>query len=387
MTDHGAPIIQPSAALETSACLARLTRLRELIAAEGLRGVVIARAEHIRYLTGWRGLSGPAVLVIADDAYLVVPAASYDPARAEELHIRILPYVPYDPHRLVDAIASSREATVALLDRIHLRGRVGVELDQLSFSIAAAIRAFEPVDVGRVISRWRQIKDPFEQLAIRRSVAALERGFRDAQTVIKPGVRELDLFAALQSAATEVAGLPVSLESNLGSGPRSALEDPHQTDRTLAQGDIVLVDLYPTIDGYVADLTRVFVVGPSTSEQRDRHAALEQALNLAAAQLRPGVLACDIDRTVRDELQRLMPELASSMTHHSGHGVGLQPWEEPWIGRSSEVEIAAGMVVAIEPGLYLPGIEGMRLEGNYLVTDAGVDRLDRLSSALIECAL
>ena len=386
MTQHDDSLARPSAIDEASACVARLGRLRNLVTAERLGGALVARPEHLRYLAGWAGGGGPATLVVADGVFLVTPAGSGDEARLEQLEIEAVPYVAYDPQRLVDPVAASREAAVALLRKIGLRGRVAVEPDQLSFAIAASIPDFEPIDVGSRLAEWRRLKDPFEQAVIRRSVAALERGFDAAREAIRPGLRELDLFAALESAVSEAAGSPVRLESNLGSGPRAALDDPHQTERTIEIGDIVLIDLYPAIDGYVADLTRNFVVGPATAKQRDRHQALELALTLGAERLRPGVVARDIDRLVRDDLQRLMPEHAASMTHHTGHGIGLQPWEDPWIGHESELEIEAGMVVAIEPGLYLPGVEGMRLEGNFLVTAAGAERLDSFPSTLIECA-
>jgi Xaa-Pro aminopeptidase len=380
------PLAPLSSTDETIACLERLARFRRFMADDGLRGAVVTWPEHVRYLAGWSGGPGPAVLVGAGpDAFLVAPIGSVDATRCARLGVQIVGYAPYSPDRFVDPVVAAREATVGLLDRVRLRGRTGVEPDSLSVAVAAMIPEFEPIDIGATLARWRRVKDEFEQAAIRRSVAALERGFEEARAVIRPGIGEIDVLDAVAAGVSVAAGSAVTLESNLGSGPLSALEDPHATARVLASGDVVLIDLYPVIGGYVADLTRTFIVGRASSERRDRQAVLAGALAAGEAMLRPGVPARDIDRAVRDELRRQDSRAARSMTHHVGHGIGLRAWEEPWLGRSCDILIEAGMTVAIEPGRYVAGVEGMRLEGNYLVTAEGAERLDAFPSTLIEC--
>jgi Xaa-Pro aminopeptidase len=157
---------------------------------------------------------------------------------------------------------------------------------------------------------------------------------------------------------------------------------PRATARRLEPGDLVLVDLYPVLDGYAADCTRTFVVGKPNPLQRKRHAALEAALAAAESRLRPGTDVSAIDDAVRATL-RAAGGYDATMTHHSGHGVGLLAWEDPWIGPGAPGALAEGMAIAIEPGLYVPGWGGMRLEGNYLITATGFDRLDRFPSTLI----
>lgn len=386
MTPSREPLDPLPSGDETAACLERLIRFRELVATAALAGVVLGRPEHLRYLVGWSGGPGPAALILVGaEAFLVAPRGSHDVARCETLGIQVESYASYDAQVLANPVVAAREAVVGILDRTNLRGRVGVELDTLPIAIARHIIPFEPVDVAAPLGRWRRVKDGFEQASIRRTVAALEQGFLLARSAIRPGVREVDVFGAVSTAITVAVGSPVRLDSNVGSGWRSALDDPHQTDRRLGPGDEVLVDLYPAIDGYVADLTRNFIVGAATAEQLDRHAVLEAALAAGEKSLRTGALARDVDLAVRNELRRLAPDLATSMAHHAGHGLGLAAWEEPWLGQSSEVIIEAGMTVAIEPGLYRPGIGGMRVEGNFLVTTDGVERLDGFASMLIEC--
>ena len=121
---------------------------------------------------------------------------------------------------------------------------------------------------------------------------------------------------------------PLLLSSNVASGPRTALDNPRATARRLERGDLVLVDLYPLLDGYVADLTRSFVVGTPTALQRERHAALEAALGAAEACLRPGASVSGIDDAIRAAL-RAAGGYETTMGHHSGHGIGLLAWEEP----------------------------------------------------------
>ena len=156
---------------------------------------------------------------------------------------------------------------------------------------------------------------------------------------------------------------------------------PVASDRRLIEGDLVLVDLYPNVAGFVADLSRTWTVGRSTRVARVLHDAASAALRAAEGNLGPGVATADIDRAVRSTL-RAHGDFDTTMGHHSGHGIGIRAWDEPWIGPGSSGVLEVGDVVAIEPGAYSPGIGGVRLEGDYLITATGFDRLDHYSEQL-----
>jgi Xaa-Pro aminopeptidase len=162
----------------------------------------------------------------------------------------------------------------------------------------------------------------------------------------------------------------------IGSGPRSALPEPRASDRRLAVGEPVLLDVYPAVAGHVADLSRTVVVGDGRSSWEEPHASVRTALEAAASELRPGATGRMVAATMRESLARDAGDLAASMTHHAGHGLGILAWEEPWIGAGDPTPLAPGHVIALEPGLYRSD-GGVRVEGMWLVTESGAERLDR----------
>jgi Xaa-Pro aminopeptidase len=207
-------------------------------------------------------------------------------------------------------------------------------------------------------------------------------GLRRGAASPAPRPAEHELFAALHGSLLAELEEPLLLAGNLASGLRTALADPRATARRIEAGDLVLVDLYPVLDGYAVDFTRTFVVGEPTRLQQERHAVLIRALGAAETLLRPGIEVRRIDAAIREVLADA-GGYDRTMQHHAGHGIGLLAWEVPWIGPGTEGCLQSGDAIAIEPGLYLPEWGGMRVEGNYLVTDAGVERLDAFPRALI----
>jgi Xaa-Pro aminopeptidase len=181
----------------------------------------------------------------------------------------------------------------------------------------------------------------------------------------------------------ELSGGASVLEGDLGGGVRASNPDAKPTLERLALGDALMVDIYSGVGGYFADTTRNFVVGEPSGEQKAIHAILEEALAAGEGALRPGMRACDVDAVVRGVIGEA--GYASSFPHHSGHAYGLFQQERPFLIPAEIMPLEAGMIVTLEPGIYIEGWGGMRLEGNYLITDSGFRRLDRYPSRLIVC--
>jgi len=361
----------------------RLARLRRHLDDHGLGGALLTRPEHLRYLAGTHAGGLPTALLLTRSAAMLVAAdGTVAPDALTHLGIKLGGYRGYEAGRLVDRTARMLEALGTAARQLGLRGPVGVEAAHVTQAALRTIPDAAPHDVAASLARWREVKDDFERPVIRDRVAALDAAYAAVRSAIRPGATERDVLAAAYRALLERVDEPLALAYNLASGPRTALDNPRATARRLESGDLVLVDLYPVLDGYVADLTRTFVVGTPTALQRERHAALEAALHAAEGCVRPGAPVSRIDDAIRAAL-RAAGGYDATMGHHSGHGIGLLAWEEPWIGPGAAATLAEGMTIAIEPGLYLPGWGGMRLEGNYLVTASGFERLDRFPSALI----
>ncbi len=367
----------------TGAHQRRLARFRAFLREQGLAGALVSRAQHIFYLSGWLGSGLPAFFVVGMERWLAVLPQSLAASWSLADEGRVLTYVDYSLHErapLDHRVAQALQA--AIIELGLLDQQVGVELAHVR---GCDLRALEQLcairDLGETFARLRRRKDPEEVAQIRANIAILETAFDAARRVIRPGITELHVWAALYAAMVSKAGHPFVLTGNLGSGPRALEPDPLPTDRALALGDLVIIDLYPMINGYCADLTRTFVVGQPTAEQTSQHRVLEEALAAAVAALRPGARACDIDAIVRAQIGA--KGYASYFPHHSGHGLGLDAQEAPFLIPADDTPLQVGDVLAIEPGIYHPVTGGMRLEGNYLITPDGAVSLTQYPFELL----
>jgi Xaa-Pro aminopeptidase len=361
----------------------RVAALRESLDGNGLEGAVIAWAAHVRYLTGIDLDWAPVFAVVdRDRVAAVVPEGAGIESTPD---VEITTYVSgplYSP-------AVSRPAALASLSGVLLTGgvkpdRLGVERAHLTLSdLETAPELGEATDTGPLLARQRLRKDEAEIAQIRANLRVVEAGFDAARELIRPGATELEVWAGMHAAMLAATGAPFTQDGRMASGPRTLGVEPHATNRRLEPGDIVYIDLFPVINGYSADLTRAFVVGEPSAAQRARHAVLEAALTAGGSALRPGARASDVDRAVRSVVADALD--GYTYPHHTGHGFGLQPQEPPYLIPSDEMPLEPGMIVAVEPGIYLPDTRGMRLEGNYLITEDGCEALSDYPMELFAC--
>jgi Xaa-Pro aminopeptidase len=286
----------------------RIVRLRRHLQDQGLGTVLLMRPEHLRYFAGTHAGGLPAALVVTRDAAVLIAAGGQaDPEALRTLGVDLAAYRGYDAGRLVDRPARLFETLDATVRHHGVRGRLGVEASHVPQATVQGIPDAAPQDVTRDLAGWRAIKDEREQAVIRARVAMLDDAFAAVQSVLRPGLTERDILAAAHHRLLDHVDEPLTLHGNLASGPRTAMDNPRAARREIQSGDLVLVDLYPILDGYAADCTRTFVAGPSTALQRERHSALETALAAAEARLRPGTDVAVIDGAIRDALRATTP--------------------------------------------------------------------------------
>jgi Xaa-Pro aminopeptidase len=366
--------------IPASVCERRLEHLRRELAAAGLSSVVLSRPQYVRYATGIA--SQPSFLAMIDGRAWLVASESVDLGSVTALGIEVEGFMAYDPASFLDPQREAVAAMARLAARLPWPSVVGVETDHLPVGVGDALGVAGLADVVGVTAAWRARRDEHEIAAVRAAVRSVELALAAAAAMVVPDVTERDVFEAASRALRADAPGHIAMAGNLASGDRTSIADPEPTDRRLRDGDLVLVDLYPEVDGYIADLCRTWVVGQPSGTQRARHEAVESALAAAVGLMRPGVMGKEIDAVLRAELRDRVGSLERSMLHHGGHGVGLFAWERPWVGRGSEDVLADGSIVAIEPGLYQPDWGGIRIESDFLVTAAGVERLDSSSWSL-----
>jgi Xaa-Pro aminopeptidase len=357
------------------AARSRIRRLTDHLAEHDLAAAIVVRPEHVRYLTGWASIMSGAVVLTPSGGVLMVPEGTGGEAAAATAGLSLQESQAYSASELIDAEGATAElvrASVRTTIPSGSRGRLGTDLP-----------AFDPtssaINLTPLLRAWRRVKDSLEIEILRDRVARLEAAFTVARDVIRPGLTETRLNAILIEVLQSSTDVTLRLDANLGSGPRSAEADPHSTRRAMENGDLVLIDLYPRLDGYVADLTRTFVVGHPTSQQEDRWATVREALATGESLLMPGTDVRQIDGAVRAVLARAG---TGALKHHVGHGIGLDAWEAPWIGATTNDRLEVGNVITIEPGLYVDGWGGMRLEANYVIGRDGPERLDRFPDTL-----
>ena len=257
----------------------------------------------------------------------------------------------------------------------HLRMRV-LELRQLEECVTNS----RFVDVEPLLSQLRITKDEAEIESMRRAAAVNEDCFRQVQAHIKSGVTEQGLAAIWQKAALDAAGGELPEAPIVAAGLNGASPHAWATSRTVAEGDLVTIDAFLRADGYYSDITRTYAVGDIDEELRTIYSVVEEANAAARDLIRPGIEAQEVDRAARRVIQKA--GYGEYFIHRTGHGLGLEIHEPPYIVEGNDLALHPGMTFTVEPGIYVPGRGGVRIEDNVLVTEDGCETLTTLPREL-----
>jgi Xaa-Pro aminopeptidase len=367
------------------AVLTRIDRVRAEAHAASLDALVVTHLPNIRYLTGFTGTAGTVVL-LPDRSVLMVDFRYATAAQS------LVASVGSDAI-VMELVPQTYDAAIADLLRRESCKRIGIEAAWLSVSRFNAIssdlarsaptplRATGPTPVlvptERLVERARMIKDAAEVEAIRegaRRISGIARRLRD---FVAPGRREEEIAAELESAIREAGFSRPAFETIVASGPNSALPHARPTARRLAAGDSTVLDFGGVYDGYCVDLTRTVQLGAPSASLRQLYEAVARAHQAAVAAVRPGVRPSAIDAAAREVLEQ--HGLGAAFGHGTGHGIGLEIHEDPRIGRETpglpDPPVEPGMIFTIEPGAYVPGTGGVRIEDDVLVTMDGCELL------------
>ena len=357
----------------------RISRLREHLAGAGMRAAVISRPQHIFYFTGVMPGPAPALLLVTQSRLLGIAPA---PLGA----VQTLTYMDYDIHKGWDVFASVADLLDRALSDLFPIGRiVGLESDHFpAVWIPVALRHMREIrPLKDLLWKVERIKDARELKQIETNVAGNDRIFEAVQSAIHPGMAELELWAIVQAGLNHNAGGPVLLEADLGAGIKGVNPDAKPGHELLKQGETVFIDIYSNTHGYFGDTTRVFAIGNPGERHQAVFDVLQAALQAGIARLTPGTPANQVDASVRGVIERA--GYGENFPHHSGHAYGLFQQEKPYFIPAETTALEAGMIVTLEPGIYIPGWGGMRLEGNFVIEPGGARRLDHFPSELVVC--
>lgn len=356
-------------------------RLREL----GLQAAFFSDPDSVTWLTGYAPpravgttpfLGHPGFVWYEDGRYTLLvqdgrPAATA--GLAADPDMRVEPYRGFT----VDGPIAVHENMAMLLDVVlggARRGRVGIERLQLPYhlheTLASIASSFEPID-GLLVP-MRMVKTDEELRALRSNFSLTDVGHAAALDAVTVGAREIDVWTSVQGAVQRHAGRRVTLGNDCVVGSRRANTGGWPESAELMLHDSLVLDLSTNLEGYWSDSCMTYYAGGPNPHQRDLHAVVLDALAYGETLLRPGAVARDVDASMRAFMERAG---VAVYPHHSGHGVGVSPHEEPRLTPYDRVPLAPGMVVMLEPGVYEPGVTAVRIEHAYLITDSGPDRL------------
>jgi Xaa-Pro aminopeptidase len=366
------------AAPSTTALARRHDRIRESLETLSLDALIVTPPSNIRYLSNHAGSAG--ILVITRDAVHLLVDFRYQEA------VRALQASPSACAGLQvwDVPASYEEALISCLADIGVT-KVGFEAAHVTVAryewwretIAGRGLDITLRSTERVVEQARLIKDAFEVATLREAAARLDTVMPQVLAAVRAGECEREIAAVIEIAMRDAGYERMAFDTIVASGPHSAMPHYRAGTRVLTSGDLVVLDFGGVLDGYCCDLTRTVSIGPPSREARRVYDAVRDAQAAAVAAVKPGIDASAVDAAARELLRDR--GLGDAFGHGTGHGLGLDVHEEPRVGKPrtdlTPVTLVPNMVFTIEPGAYLPGFGGVRIEDDVLVTEDGCELL------------
>lgn len=349
---------------------ARRSRLVETLAARGMDGLLVTTLVNVRYLTGFTGSNG-AVFVPVDGDPVFLTDGRYRDQAADEL-----PDVEHVIGRdLLGGMAS------------RLTGSTyGVESHTLSVDAHSRLVELAPSvtfrGAGRLVESLREIKDEVEIDALRRACQISTDALLQILAGPLVGRTERDVARELENTMLDLGAEAIAFETILATGDNTAIPHHHPTDRLLTPGDLLKIDFGARVDGYHADCTRTVVLGRADDWQREVYAAVQASQAAGLDQLRDGVEVSVADAAARGSLDA--SGWLEAFTTGLGHGVGLEIHEDPFIAASHTGKLSSRTVLTMEPGIYVPGRGGVRIEDTVLVTAGAPEVLTTMTKDLLE---
>jgi len=354
----------------------RLAALRRRLAEAQLDACVVTSLPNIRYLTGFSG-SSALLLVGAGQAALLTDFRYREQAGAEvggAAQVVIHGGGLWD--RAFDVMRDWPAVSAIGFEAAHLTAH---DVERLR----TPGRAWQFRPTTDLIEALREIKAPEEVEAIRCAGAVATEALAEAAASVRPGLTEFEIAALLEGALRRRGSEWYAFPTIVASGPRSALPHAGTGGRVVAAGDLLLLDFGAVVDGYCSDITRTFVVGaPPTALQAERHALVERAQRAALEGLRSGMTGRQGDALARDVIAA--GGLGDAFGHSLGHGVGLEVHEGPRLAKTAESALPASAVVTVEPGVYLEGWGGVRIEDDVVLHPGGATLLTDYPRELIQ---
>jgi len=355
----------------------RLIRVQRLLKAEGIGLLVISPGANMRYLTGFTDEAGERALL-----FFVLPEG--EPRfLVPELYAAQVEELAAFPPTHVWPDSQGQQAALKDILCAFPGGRVLVD-DVMPAKHLLLLEEFLPGaafgPASPLLSRLRMRKFPEELAAMRRAADIADRAFQAVSTRPFSGLSELEVARALEEEMLKAGAEGVAFEILVASGPNSALPHHRAGKRRIEPGDVVILDFGCRVDGYCSDITRTVVCGEPPDRVRRLYEIVLTAQRRAVEVIRPGIAAQEVDRAARGAIA--LAGYAGHFIHRTGHGIGLNVHEEPYIVEGNTLPLEEGMTFSVEPGIYFRGEFGFRVEDVVVVTKEGSESLNRCPRTL-----
>ena len=353
----------------------RLSRLRLLFSASGVDAILVTHLANINYLCGFTGSAG-ILLVEPDRAILFTDSRYTFQCRAEvsAAEVRIV------SGGLIPGVGEALRGGRGKRHVAYSAGYVTVA-QKRALTAVAGTRVHWVAGLSEV-ERLRAVKDQAELAIMREAAKLISNVWRRVVRKIRPGISELRVAADLEYGMKAGGASGPSFETIVASGPRSAWAHARATSKLLRKNELVVMDQGAILRGYCSDMTRTVFLGRPSHRVRRLYSAVLDAQQAAKAAIKPGVTAGEVDAAARETLKE--HKLAQYFTHSTGHGLGLEVHEMPRLARGEKFVLEEGMVVTVEPGVYIEGLGGIRIEDDVVVTSNGAEDLTSATREFLE---
>jgi Xaa-Pro aminopeptidase len=351
----------------------KLTKLREQFDSLGVDGILITNAQNRRYLTGFTGSAGIVVIAKAE-AYLFVDFRYVEQAASQVKDVKVIQ---------LSGKVTIYEEVAHIVERLGV-ANLGFEEENVSYHLYSKYKervSAEMIPLSGVIEKLRMIKTEEEIQKINTAAEMADSAFTHIVDYIRPGITEKDVANELEFYMRKQGASSSAFDIIVASGQRSALPHGVASKKLIEKGDMVTLDFGAYYQGYRSDITRTVAVGEPEEELKEIYTIVFEALSTALAEIKPDITGKKADAFTRDFITK--KGYGEQYGHGSGHGIGLDIHEEPFMSTKCDIILKPGMVITVEPGIYIPNLGGVRIEDDLLITDYGNKILTKSPKELI----
>lgn len=348
----------------------KLTKLRELLVEKELDALFVTSGYNRRYMTGFTGTAGVAI-ISNDDAVFITDFRYMEQAADQIKDFRIVQH----EKTIIEEVAQQ-------VEQMKVQ-RLGFEKEDLTFGMYELYKSkvtAELIPTAGLVEKLRIIKTPEELEVLKQAAKIADDAFTHICGFIKAGMTELEVANELEFFMRKQGATSSSFDTIVASGIRGALPHGVATDKKIETGELVTLDYGALYNGYISDITRTVAVGEPSEKMREIYEITLAAQKLAVEGIKPGMTGIQADAIARDYIAS--KGYGEAFGHSTGHGIGLEVHEAPGLSFRSETVLEPNMTVTAEPGIYLPGIGGVRIEDDLVITENGCERLTHCTKEL-----